>query len=159
MGEPNFRCHERQHWKPVSDRQQKNRWILPYRSFLFAMYWIATFCSTCLFCLIDPFISFVFGPAMVLDRPIVEICILNFFLMTMRIPFGIWSAPPELFKRTSIFPSLEHPSTSSCRLYSGSHLGMLGIFIGTTCTYATQFLLKTILFYHCFLQKVLCNIS
>lgn len=120
---------------------------------LFAMYWIATFCSTCLFCLIDPFISFLFGPAMVLDRPIVEVCILNFFLMTMRIPLWNMVGASGLFKKDkyiSLFGAFVNLIVS---FILGIHFGMLGIFIGTTCTYATQFLLKTILFYHCFLQR------
>ena len=52
------------------------------RRLLFLMYGIASFCCTCLLCLLDPFITLVFGNEMVLDFP-VEMCIRDRYFRSM----------------------------------------------------------------------------
>ncbi len=72
------------------------------------MYGIASFCCTCLLCLLDPFITLVFGNEMVLDFPVVCVCVLNFFLATMRVPAGTCSAPPVCSNGTNTSRSPVH---------------------------------------------------
>lgn len=123
------------------------------RRLLFLMYGIASFCCTCLLCLLDPFIALVFGKEMVLDFPVVCVCILNFFLATMRIPIWNMLSASGLFKRDKYISIAGSTVNLVVSFVLGKEIGMLGILIGTTCTYAIQFVLKILLFYRHFLHR------
>lgn len=120
---------------------------------LFVMFFIASFCSSCLFCLINPFVSLMFGADMILGLSIVTVCVLNFFLMTMRVPVWNMVSAAGLFRQdkyTSIAGSVINLIVS---FVLGARIGMIGILIGTTCTYAIQYILKVILIYRSYLGK------
>ena len=123
------------------------------RRLLFLMYGIASFCCTCLLCLLDPFITLVFGNEMVLDFPVVCVCVLNFFLATMRIPVWNMLSASGLFKRDKYISIAGSTVNLVVSFVLGKEIGMLGILIGTTCTYAIQFVLKILLFYRRFLHR------
>lgn len=52
-------------------------------------FWIASFCTTCILCLSNPFLKLVFGEAFVFDFFSVVIISLNFYISSNRIIFGV----------------------------------------------------------------------
>ena len=123
------------------------------RRLLFLMYGIASFCCTCLLCLLDPFIALIFGKEMVLDFPVVCVCVLNFFLATMRIPVWNMLSASGLFKWDKYISIAGSTVNLLVSFVLGKGTGILGILIGTACTYAIQFVLKILLFYRRFLRR------
>lgn len=120
---------------------------------LFAMFFISAFCSACLICLINPFVALMFGENLVLGLDIVSVCVLNFFLMTMRIPVWNMLSASGLFQKDKYISIIGSTINLVVSFVLGMRIGMLGILIGTTSTYLIQYILKIILFYKSFLAK------
>lgn len=97
----------------------------------FSNFWFSTFCSACLFVLINPFIQLVWGEKYLFPLPVVVIICINFYIVSIRkIPLAfkesmglLW---PDRFK-----PLLESLINLIVSILAIHYLGIAGVFVGT----------------------------
>ena len=124
-----------------------------YKKLVFLMFFMAAFCCICLSCLIDPFITIVFGDNLLLERYVVYISITIFYFATIKIPVWNMISGAGLFKMDKYISILGTTINLIVSFILGSYIGIGGILLGTICTYVIQYNLKIVLFYNSFLHK------
>lgn len=123
-----------------------------FERLVFMMFLIGSFCACCLTGLIDPFISIAFGKNLTLDRLTVYVCIANLYLTAAEIPAWTMVTSAGLFKYDKYIAILSTLINLVVSFVLGKAIGMPGILIGTSCTFFTKLVLKTVLFYRTFLN-------
>lgn len=93
--------------------------------------WIYSFCSICLLVLIDPFISIWIGDNFIMDKLIVFIIILNFFIKGMRQATIMYSNTLGLFWQERYKSLIEAFINFIASIILIRKLGIMGVFLGT----------------------------
>ena len=97
----------------------------------FAAFWVYSFCVTCLFLLLNPFIELVWGEEYLFPLPIVAIICLNFYVVGMRrIPL-VFRDAMGLFRHDQYKPLIEAVVNLVISIIAVHFLGVAGVFIGT----------------------------
>lgn len=117
------------------------------KDLLFTMFFIGSFCSCCLTVLIDPFITIAFGAGLLLERYVVYICVLLFYLNTIRIPIWSMLSTSGLFKEDKYISITATVINLIISFIFGKMIGIGGILLGTVLTILIQYIWKTAVFY------------
>lgn len=97
----------------------------------FASFWFYSFCTICLFMLINPFIELVWGKQFLFPLPVVAIICLNFYIVGIRkIPL-IFKESMGLLWNDRYKPLIEAGLNLIISIIAVHFLGITGVFIGT----------------------------
>lgn len=97
----------------------------------FAGFWFYTFCSACLFVLLNPFIELVWGKEYLFSIPIVAIICVNFYVVGIRkIPI-VFKESIGLFRQDRFKPIIEATMNIVVSILAVQYWGVFGIFAGT----------------------------
>ena len=97
----------------------------------FASFWFFSFCTICLFVLLNPFIELIWGEHYLFSLPIVGIICLNFYIMGIRkIPI-IFKESMGLLWQDRYKPLIESAINLIISIILVRYLGTMGIFVGT----------------------------
>lgn len=91
--------------------------------------------ATCLLCLISPFVSMFFGKEYILSNYIVVVLIINYCLMGMRKVYGVFKDAAGIQYEDRFVPIIEAISNIVFSLIFIKLFGVVGVFLGTTCSY------------------------
>lgn len=95
-------------------------------------FWFYTFCTTCLFVLLNPFIELVFGEEFLFDQPVVAVICLNFYIIGIRkVPLAFKESMGLLWQDWYA-PLLEVGINLSVSIALVLRYGVIGVYIGTT---------------------------
>lgn len=114
--------------------KEKDETLKLFYNIYFINYWIATFCATCLFVLLNRFINLWIGENYILDMGVVALLVWNFYSDMMRSTIevvrnatGLYS-PYPFFKYWMLLEAVINISVS---VVLGYKIGIYGVFIGT----------------------------
>ncbi len=109
----------------------------------YVLYYLASFCSVCLFNLLNPFIEIWVGGEYLLGIGVVAICVFNFYTQVMK--SSVWFAVGGLgyFKEDRNIAIYGAISNLIVSIILGYYIGLAGIFIGTAFSQVTQFFMKS----------------
>lgn len=111
-----------------------------FRILHFCGFWFYTFCATCLFVLINPFIELVFGTRFLYHPPVVTVICLNFYIIGIRKVPLIFKESMGLLWQDWYAPLLEVFINITVSILLACRCGVIGVYIGTTvCMLATSF--------------------
>lgn len=121
-----------------------------FRILHFCGFWFYTFCATCLFVLLNPFIELVFGARFLFDPLIVAIICLNFYIIGIRKVPLIFKESMGLLWQDWYAPLLEVCINLTVSIALACWYGVIGVYVGTTvCMLATSFWMEPyVLFRH-----------
>lgn len=94
-------------------------------------YCMSSFCTICLVCLVNPFITLWVGEKFLFSVPIVVLLCANFYVSTMRFGVGAFCTAAGLFKETLIKPIAEGAINLIVSLTMVRTYGVAGVFLGT----------------------------
>ena len=97
----------------------------------FINFWIACFCSICLYVLMDPFITIWIGKEFVLDKFVLFVLCINFYQKTMRDSFASFKSAAGIFYEDRFIPLLESFLNIVFSIIFVCIFGLAGVFIGT----------------------------
>ncbi len=112
------------------------------RRMTFAFYFIASLAGSVLLSALTPVVRLWLGEAFTLPDAIVFVCVFNFFLMILRTPVWNMLTPSGLFRETKYVAILGTVINLIVSVALTLCWGMIGIFIGTTCTLVVQLTLN-----------------
>lgn len=127
-----------------------------FKKIFFANFWLYGFCSTCLLCLLNPFINIWIGKKFLLSNIVVLIIIINFYLMGMRQTTAIFNSTLGLFWNDRYKPWFEALINIVASIVLLRKFGLVGVFLGTfISTISTSLWVEPyILFKHGFNKKL-----
>lgn len=97
----------------------------------FASFWFFSFCTICLFVLLNPFIELIYGRNYLFSLPVVGIICLNFYIMGIRkIPI-IFKESMGLLWQDRYKPLIESCINLIISIILVQHFGTAGVFVGT----------------------------
>ena len=97
----------------------------------FASFWFYSFCTICLFVLLNPFIELIFGEKYLFSLPVVAMICLNFYIVGIRkIPI-IFKESMGLLWQDRFKPLIEAALNLIISIIAVHYLGTTGVFIGT----------------------------
>ncbi|MDO4547800.1 MAG: lipopolysaccharide biosynthesis protein [Clostridia bacterium] len=118
------------------------------RRLTFVIFLISAAAGVCLYCLSSPFVGRLwYDESFIISPSVVFILSVNFFLNVVHEPLYQAVRTSDLFSRDKNISLLGSAVNLAVSLVLGKFIGMLGIFIGTTCTFVIQMTLKTRLLY------------
>ena len=110
------------------------------------LYFVTSFCSACLFNLLNPFIELWIGKEYLLNMSAVALCILSFYIQIIKTPLWFSISGVGFFaedRNIAICGAITNLISSIIAAYIW---GLSGIFIGTICSQIIQWVMKTCLF-------------
>ncbi|GAB6103592.1 oligosaccharide flippase family protein [Blautia glucerasea] len=115
----------------------KQRQYAFFKKINFATFWLASFCSTSLFCLLNPFIRIWLGNEnWILPLGVVAINVLEFYLSIMMHPLGAFRQANGLFVQTKYVAIVKAIINLVVSIALVKPLGILGVWLGTVVAYA-----------------------
>lgn len=102
-----------------------------FSSIDFAVFWIVSFCSTCLFVLMRPFIRLWLGEELLLSNGIVFALVLDFFFTCMIETVGLFRTANGLFVQGKLRPAIMVLINIFLSVALARPLGMFGVLIAT----------------------------
>lgn len=93
---------------------------------------ITNFTTTCLYCLLTPFISFYFGTDFTLANSIVAVIVLNFMLNNLRKVYGVFKTAAGIQYEDRYVPLIEAAVNLCTALIMIDKFGFVGVFLGTS---------------------------
>ena len=112
----------------VADKQREEDVFL---KLVFFNLFIVSFCATCFFVLIEPFIGIMFGYDLVLSTDVALICALAFYIGNARLINDSFISGCGLFIRDKFRPLIEAGINLVASIILAQVMGIVGILIGT----------------------------
>ena len=114
--------------------EDRNKAYINFGRVSFLNFWLYGFAAICLFNLLNPFITVWIGQKYLLKQSVVLVLIINFLFTGTRMVSNLFNSSSGLFWNTRWKPVLECVINLVVSLYLGYKLGLIGIFLGTTCS-------------------------
>lgn len=115
----------------MSIESNKNEIYEKYKQFRFVNYWCSSFCTICLFVLINPFIELWLDDTYLLNIGVVFIISGNLFLNSSRIINSAFVNGNGLFVKDRFRPLVESFLNLVISIFLVQRIGIAGVFIGT----------------------------
>lgn len=154
----------------AKDTQEKCYKI--FTKILFLNFWIFCFSSTCLICLINPFISLWLGEEYLFTMDIVIILVVNHYIYGMKKAVAIFRWSSGLFYKDRWKSVIESSINLISSMLLGFKFGVFGVFLGTfissitTCVWIEPYVLykygfdkKVKLYFKSYLKYLLITIT
>ena len=103
-----------------------------FKEVLLTNYFMSAFAGVMLYVELDNFINIWVGSKFLLEKEVVFLLCINFYISTMRFGGGAFNTAAGYFKQTLIKPIAEGIINLTVSLVLVQHIGMLGVFWGTT---------------------------
>ena len=110
--------------------QSEERYLL-FKKLQFANMWLAVFCTSSLYLLLNPFIQVVWGEELVFSKDVVFILCINFFLFSSRAVNGAFSNASGMFRYDRVRPLIEAALNLIISVVLAERIGVAGVFLGT----------------------------
>lgn len=102
-----------------------------YKKLSFVNFWLSTLSSTCLFVIMDSFISLWIGEQWLLGDEVLLLLVINFYLQTMRNCINIFKEAAGIYYQDRFIPFVELGVNIVASVILAQSFGLAGIFVGT----------------------------
>lgn len=121
----------------VKENEEKK--YLVFRVIKFSNFWIYGFCSVCLWCLVNPFITLWLGKEYLMSKFIVFTMVLNFYTTGMQNACTTFRETTGLFRKGKYRPIIAAVINIIVSITLAQSIGIAGVLLGTVisrlCTY------------------------
>lgn len=100
-------------------------------------FWVYSFSTIFLFVLLEPFISWLFGPKYLISKSVFMVVLFNFYLGGIRGIIGTFKSKAGLFVQDKYVSVVEGIINLGASLLLIKYFGLIGVFIGTTISTLT----------------------
>lgn len=100
---------------------------------------LTTICASAFYCMFTPFISWVFGAKYTLDYAFLSILVLNFILLSMRRPYGVFKAAAGIQYEDRYVALTEAVLNLIVSIILLQLIGFKGVILGTSVSYLCMF--------------------
>lgn len=116
----------------VTEKPKKTLEVFKRMQFL--NFWLFTFASICLFCLIEPFITIWIGEKYILPKLVLISLVLNFYFQGMRRTMMAFKEAAGIFYEDRFVPIVESIINLVASIVLLKLFGLAGVFMGTICS-------------------------
>lgn len=102
-----------------------------FKKMRFINFWIATFCSICLYQIMEPFITIWIGKEYILPNVVLLVLTINFYQKNMRNTYLTFKSTAGIFYEDRYIPIIESILNIVISIFLVKRIGLVGVFIGT----------------------------
>ena len=113
----------------IENNKEKN--YQTFKKIRFLNFWVATFTSTCLLLLTEPFIKIWIGKEYIINKSVLIVLIINYFQTMMRTTYGSFKDAAGIWIEDKYIPLLQLSINLISSIILVKLVGLKGIFIGT----------------------------
>lgn len=113
----------------VTESSEKQ--FLVFKRIRFANFWIATFTATCVFNVMDSFITLWIGNEYILSKVVLVVLTINLYQSMMRSTYCAFKESAGIFYEDRFVPIIEAVSNIVFSIIFAKMFGLVGIFMGT----------------------------
>jgi len=112
-------------------KENKSKQQEVFNQINFLTFWSFSWAIICLYILLNPFISLWLGKNYLIEQTIINIVLMNLFLVGMRIPLGIMISASGLFEKNKFIPLIQSAINLIVSIILVRKIGLAGVFMGT----------------------------
>ena len=112
--------------------ESKNKNYEIFKIMYLINFWIYGFCVIFLYILLEPFISWWLGDGLLLNRSVLIVILINFYITGLRSSISIFKEKAGIFAQDKYAPLVEAVINLVTSIILVKWLGLVGIFLGTT---------------------------
>ena len=112
-------------------KESKEKSYSVFKVIMFINFWIYGFASICIYILIEPFITIWVGSQFILDKFVLIILVLNFYISGMKASIGIYKDAAGIFWEDRYIPIIESIINIVFSIILVKIYGLAGVFLGT----------------------------
>ena len=105
-----------------------------YKKIRFLNFWIATFTSTCLLVLLNPFIKIWLGNDFILDMCVVVVLVINYYQNIMQNTYSVFKNASGIWVEDKYVPVIKSLINLGSSIILLKIFGLAGVFLGTICS-------------------------
>lgn len=113
----------------IKDNREKSFNI--YKKIDFLNFWISSFCTICIFIIIESFIRVWLGEEFILSKLVLVVLVLNFYLSSIRSPMNSFKEAAGIFHEDRFIPIVESIINIVASIVFLKYFGLAGVFMGT----------------------------
>lgn len=102
-----------------------------YKRMILLNFWLVSFCTVSIFCMIKPFIILWIGSDYLLSEMTVFVIVIVFYMQNMKKTLKVFKEAAGKFEKDKYIPIIESLVNILCSIFFVKHLGLIGVFIGT----------------------------
>ena len=111
--------------------ENKEKIYKTYKKMILLNFWIASFCSISIFCLMKPFIIFWIGESYLLSTSVLFAIVLVFYMQSMKKTLKVFKEGAGKFEQDRYIPILESMINIVFSILFVKKIGLIGVFLGT----------------------------
>ncbi len=112
-------------------RETTEKSLQTFKVFNFLSFWIFGWATVCLYNLLNPFILLWIGDSYIIDQTIINIVLLNFYLVGMRVPLSIVKMAAGVYSQDMYVPLIQALVNLAFSIILVQNWGLAGVFMGT----------------------------
>lgn len=113
----------------VEENKEKSYEV--YKKMILMNFWLSSFCTISIFCLMKPFISIWIGAEYLLSTDILFALVIVFYMQTMKKTLKVFKEGAGKFERDRYVPIIESLVNIVFSILLVKRFGLIGVFIGT----------------------------
>lgn len=113
----------------IKDNKKKSFDI--YKKVDFLNFWVSSFCTICIFIIIESFIRVWLGEEFILSKLVLVTLVLNFYLSSIRSPMNSFKEAAGIFHEDRFIPLIESLINIVASIILLKYFGLAGVFMGT----------------------------
>ena len=102
-----------------------------FKVFNFLGFWIFGWATVCFYNLLNPFISLWIGNSYLIEQAIINIVLLNYYLVGMRVPLGVVKTAAGVYAQDRYVPLIQAAVNLTFSIILVQYWGLAGVFAGT----------------------------
>lgn len=112
-------------------KESKDKIYSVYKVTLFLNFWLYSFCSICLYILIEPFITLWLGPQFLMEPIVLIVLAVTFYERGMRNSISTVKTTAGIFHEDRYVPLVQAAINLVFSIVLVQHIGIVGVFLGT----------------------------
>lgn len=118
-------------------KETKEKSFQTFKVFNFLGFWIFGWATVCFYNLLNPFISLWIGNSYIIEQAIVNIVLVNFYLVGMRVPLSIVKMAAGVYSQDRYLPLIQAVVNLGFSMLLVQYWGLAGVFTGTVISSVT----------------------
>lgn len=118
-------------------QETKEKTVQTFKILNFLAFWIFGWATVCFYNLLNPFISLWIGDSYIIEQVIINIVLVNFYLVGMRVPMNIVKFAAGVYSQDRYLPLIQAVVNLGFSVLLVQYWGLAGVFMGTVISSAT----------------------
>jgi O-antigen/teichoic acid export membrane protein len=134
-------------WGHLIATENEEKRLEVFKGYNFLAFWFFGWATVCFYILINPFITLWIGSERIISQPILNLILINYYLVGMRVPVYSVKSSAGIYVQDKFVPLIQSAINLIVSIIGVQYLGLAGVFIGTIVSSLVPCLYRPIVVY------------